>query len=185
MTSINNNNIKQEDNNHQIIIRHFKTHNNKINYKDSYDEATPYINFITKYIKKYGIKKIKIKTSPIERTLLTALVLYIKIKDIENISVSKPVIDENLVRDPLQKNKDSIIKYYKKNYKTKSRLVINITHSSTYPQVFTGLMQGMNIYNNITNIAKIHTHSLSYITDYNNKKKYGYNYKMELKHINL
>ena len=44
-------NMKSKDNvnNHHVIIRHFKTRNDKINYSRCYDEATPYIDFLKSY----------------------------------------------------------------------------------------------------------------------------------------
>lgn len=169
--------------NHHIIIRHFKTHNNKIDYTNSYKEALPYINFIKKYISKFGINEIEIRTSPLERTLITSLILYIKIKDIEGINIHKPRINKYLERDPSKERQDSILKHFKSNYKTENKLIINITHSSVYSRVFTSLMSGMSKetihLKDITNEKKIHAHSLSFLTDINNEVKYGFNLLME------
>jgi hypothetical protein len=175
-----------ELNNHQIIIRHFKTHHNKINYSNSYKEAVPYINFINKYINKYNITDIEIITSPLERTLMTSLIIYIKLCDTNNIKIHKPKISKYLERDPSKERNNSIKKYFNKNYKSAGNLVLNITHSSIYSTVFTGIISGMNDNINdkiniddIVKNKKISEHSLSFINDCNNKIKYGFNLKME------
>lgn len=172
-----------EEKNHHIIIRHFKTHNNRIDYTNSYKEANPYINFIKKYINKFGIKDIEIYTSSLERTLMTSLILYIKIKDIDGINIHKPRINKYLERDPSKQKQDLILKHFKSNYKTQNKLVINITHSSVYSRVFTSLMSGMNDENvnlkEITNDRTIYAHSLSFLTDIGSDIKYGFNLLME------
>ena len=53
------NNKKTKTGNHHIIIRHFKTKNDKINYSKCYDESKPYIKFIKSYIEKNNIKEIE------------------------------------------------------------------------------------------------------------------------------
>lgn len=173
----------KSEQNHQLIIRHFKTLNNKIDYTNSYKEAIPYINFIKKYINKFGIKEIEIRTSPLERTLITSLILYIKIKDIEGITVHKPRINKYLERDPSKKRQESINKYFKSNYKTENKLIINVTHSSVYAKVFTSLMSGMSTdeinLKDISNEKRIHAHSLSFLTDIGSDIKYGFNLLME------
>jgi hypothetical protein len=172
-----------QEQNHHIIIRHFKTHNNKIDYTNSYKESIPYINFIKKYISKFNINEIEIRTSPLERTLITSLILYIKIKDMEGINVHKPRINRYLERDPSKQRVESILKHFKSNYKTGNKLVINITHSSVYSRVFTSLMTGMSSENvnlkDISNEKKIHAHSLSFLTDTGSEIKYGFNLLME------
>lgn len=172
-----------EEKNHHIIIRHFKTYNNRIDYINSYKEAIPYINFIKKYINKFRIKDIEIYTSSLERTLITSLILYIKIKDIDGINIHKPRINKYLERDPSKQKQDLILKYFKSNYKTQNKLVINITHSSVYSKVFIALMSGMNDENvnlkEITNDRRIHAHSLSFLTDIGSDIKYGFNLLME------
>jgi len=172
-----------EENNHHIIIRHFRTHNNKIDYTNSYKEAIPYINFIKRYINKFGIKDIEIRTSPLERTLITSLILYVKFKDMEGINIHKPRINKYLERDPSKQKQDLILKHFKSNYKTQNKLVINVTHSSVYSRVFTSLMSGMNDENvnlkDITSNRKIHAHTLSFLTDIGSDIKYGFNLLME------
>ncbi len=170
--------------NHQIVIRHFKTESNeRIDYTHSYKEAEPYINFIKKYISKFGIKEIDIKTSPLERTLMTSLILYIKLSDIVGLTVHKPRIEKYLERDPSKNKLDQTFKKFKNDYKTDGKLVINITHSSVYSTVFLGLMSGMNNENtklsDITNNKKIHHHSLSFLADIDSEVKYGFNILME------
>lgn len=169
--------------NHQMVIRHFKTHHNRINYPQSYKEAIPYINFIKKYMEKFSLKEIVIKTSPIERTLMTSLILYIKLKELDIYDINKPIIDKNLERDPTKEKKDNIINHYKKNYDSGEKLVINVTHSSVYSNLFVGLMSGMNEADiklkDISDEKRIHAHSLSFLTDYKDEVKYGFNILME------
>jgi hypothetical protein len=169
--------------NHHIIIRHFKTHNNRIDYTNSYKEAIPYVNFIKKYVSKFGIKEIEIRTSPLERTLMTSLILYIKLKDTEGLNIHKPRINKYLERDPTKSKQEVLMKHFKSNYKTDNKLIISITHSSVYARIFLGLMSGMSkeIINmkDLTKEKKIHAHSLSFLTDINNEIKYGFNILMD------
>lgn len=169
--------------NHQILIRHFKTKDDKINYSKCYLESIPYIKFIKSYIDKYNIHEVEIHTSSYERTLITALILYIELSELfKNITVQKPVLNKFLDRQINSLKHPVILNNFKCNYKTKGKLFINITHSSIYIKVFSGLLLGMNEnvdINKVINDTYIHTHSLSYLSDLDKEVKYGYNFKME------
>lgn len=170
--------------NHHIIIRHFKTKDDKINYSKCYLEAIPYIKFIKSYINKYNIQEVEIYTSSYDRTLITSLILYIELNELfENIIIQKPVLNKNLDREVNSLKHQLIINNFKSNYKTKGKLHINITHSSVYLKVFSGLLMGMNDnvdINKVINDTYIHTHSLSYLSDLDKEVKYGFNIKMEV-----
>ena len=171
--------------NHHIIIRHFKTKNDKLNYSKSYNEAVPYINFLKSYIEKYNINEVIIYTSSYERTLMTSLIIYIELKEILNhkIYIQKPVLNKYLERQTNKTKHQSIVNHFKSAYNSKGVLVINITHSSIYLKVFHGLLQGMNNedldINKIVDDTHIHSHSLSFLTDISSEVKYGFNIKME------
>lgn len=180
-------NIKSNDNvnNHHIIIRHFKTKNDKINYSRCYEEATLYINFLKLYIEKYDINEIEIETSSYERTLMTSLIIYIELQEQLNnkIHIHKPKLNKYLERQTDKTKQQSILNYFKSYSNTKGKLIIKITHSSIYLKIFHGLLQGIN--NKEINIKKItdnthiHSHSLSFITDIGDEIKYAFNIKME------
>ena len=161
------------------IIRHFKTlkGTEKINYASSYSEAEPFIKKLKKLIINNNIELIKIKTSPQDRAVLTALILFIKLKDIlstDSTKIIKPEIDKYLDRDPSKNNTDKIIKYYIKYCSKKSKsdkvLVINITHSSVYQTIYKAMLDGMTNKNNELKKEKIHANSLSFIEYISNDK---------------
>ena len=169
----------------QIIIRHFKTQNNKIDYKNSYEEAKPYILFIKKYVEQNNIKEIDIYTSPQERTLITSLVIHMYLRDLKNIVIHKPRINEHLNRDPLKRKIDSLLQYFSSHIKTnENKLTINVTHSSVYSTIFVGLLCGTNNecshkYDSMYVKKKIHEHSLSWIKSNTNKNDFDFNMRME------
>lgn len=89
-TDIKNNNIKYPT--HTFLIRHFKTKNEQINYSGAYDEAQLYIDNIMKCVELNNIKHIDIFVSDTERTLLTSLVIYIKLNEaIKNLQISNNI----------------------------------------------------------------------------------------------
>ncbi len=177
-----NNNTEE---NHHIIIRHFKTKNDKIDYTKCYDEAIPYIKFIKAYIEKNNITEIEFNTSLYDRTLMTSLILFIELSDSvgNNYDITKPVVSKYLERQTNHLKQQNVVNHFKSKYKTKGKLIISVTHSSIYLKVFTGLITGMNGDKvDIDSIAKekhIHSHSLSYLTDKGDEVKYGFNIKME------
>ncbi len=177
-----NNNTEE---NHHIIIRHFKTKNDKIDYTKCYDEAIPYIKFIKAYIEKNNITEIEFNTSLYDRTLMTSLILFIELSDSvgNNYDITKPVASKYLERQTNHLKQQGVVNHFKSKYKTKGKLIISVTHSSIYLKVFTGLITGMNGDKvDIDSIAKekhIHSHSLSYLTDKGDEVKYGFNIKME------
>ncbi len=173
---------------YQIVIRHFKTYRNKINYKNNYDEARPYVSMIKKYIDMNGIKEIFIYTSPQERTIITSLVLHMYLRDFQNVTVHKPKINDNLDRDPNKKNISGIYNYfynYSKNHSSQNKkLFIHVTHSSVYSAVFLGLLCGTNnecpnSLEHLVNNKRIHSHSISWIKYFNGKMDFDFNIKME------
>lgn len=167
---------------HHILIRHFKTKNEQIDYNNSYDEAEPYVKFILNYVKKYHINEISILSSSAERTLLTGLVLFIKLEQdqhLKNIIIEKPKIDEKLFRDPTHSNVENTQDYYK-NYSdfSNNKLIIHITHSSVYRVIFEGILStfedNQEVIKKITRERRIHSNSLSYINNIKkNNKKYN------------
>ena len=171
--------------NHHIIIRHFKTKNDKIDYTKCYDEAIPYIKFIKAYIEKNNITEIEFNTSTYDRTLMTSLILFIELSDSldHNYNITKPVSNKYLERQTNHMKQQSIVNHFKSKYKTKGKLIISVTHSSIYLKVFTGLIIGMNEsdvdIDSIIEEKHIHSHSLSYLTDRGDEVKYGFNIKME------
>ena len=171
--------------NHHIIIRHFKTKNDKIDYTKCYNEAIPFIKFIKAYIDKNNIKEIEFNTSIYDRTLMTALILFIELSDSlgHNYYIKKPVSSKYLERQTNQMKQQVIVNHFKSKYKTKGKLIISVTHSSIYLKVFTGLIIGMNEDDvDIDSIAQekhIHSYSLSYLTDKGDEVKYGFNIKMD------
>ncbi len=174
----------QETNNHHIIIRHFKTKNDKIDYNKCYDEAKPYVKFIKTYVEKYGIYEIELRTSSYERTLMTSLIIYITLKDyLPHLVIEKPKIYKYLERQTNKLKQKEVINHFKKHNLTNNKLVINITHSSIYLKVFTGLIMGLSEENididKLIQERHIHSHSLSYLTDINDEVKYSFNIKME------
>ncbi len=171
--------------NHHIIIRHFKTKNDKIDYTKCYEEAIPYIKFIKSYIEKNNITEIEFNTSIYDRTLMTSLILFIELSESvgDKYYIKKPVVSKYLERQTNHIKQQNVINYFKSKYKTKGKLIISITHSSIYLKVFTGLIIGMNNDNvdidTIVQEKHIHSHSLSYLTDKGDEVKYGFNIKME------
>jgi hypothetical protein len=171
--------------NHHIIIRHFKTKNDKIDYTKCYEEAIPYIKFIKAYIEKNNITEIEFNTSTYDRTLMTSLILFIELSYSlgNNYNIAKPIVNKYLERQTNHMKQQVVVNHFKSKYKTKGKLIISVTHSSIYLKVFTGLIIGMNEGDvDIDSIAEekhIHSHSLSYLTDGGDEVKYGFNIKME------
>lgn len=172
---------------HNILIRHFKTKDESIDYANSYNEASLYIKFITKYMKKYKLTKINMYTSSTERTLLTSLILYICLyeKSDNNFIINKPIIDVKLYRDPTRERREEISRYYKNFHSDNKTLNIHVTHSSTYKSIFIGLLENIisnqNEIKSITEESKIHSNTLSYVNDISNKHKYAFNISLSRK----
>lgn len=180
-------------NQHIFLIRHFKTNcEERINYSNSYDEAKLYIDEIVKCIKKYHIKKINMYVSDVDRTLLTSLIIHIKLCDIINtngydVTINKPEVDDYLFRDPRRERCSYITDYFKnKNKRCKDKnaehtMVINVTHSSCYRSIYKGYLQGIfkdsYLIEDIIKDARINSNGMSYITNFS-KNKYYYNRKM-------
>lgn len=194
-----------------ILIRHFKTFydsnkNEKIDYEDSFDYATLFINKIKEHIDKYeNIKKIKFISSNQDRTLMTSLVISSKIKsDILNnkfkkIKIYDPKINDMVDRDPNKKNKEKMSKYFNKKIKKfdQDTLYIIISHSSVIYNLFNCILEscsGINLnnhnpnnnnqYNNqhnnqYNNHLHIHSFSISWIFKYNNIVDYELNQKIK------
>ena len=170
-----------------IIIRHFKTSHNKINYENCYKEAGPYIEFINKYIKDHDINEIYIYTSAQDRTFITGLVICaeLQLHKSNNIFISNPIINKNIDRDPFKKHKKSIAKYFSTNVKkycnndNSNKLIIYVTHSSVYYTIFKSIVDTLKNKDSI-NISsrRIHYNSLSYISKNDKKIKYEFNLEM-------
>ena len=174
-----------------IIIRHFKTVNDKKNkeekiiYKDAFEQSKPFIKFIKKYVDKYNkINKIKFISSPQDRTIMTGLIISTILKSdiienrIKKIIIEDPIIEEVIDRDPHKKKhiitckvlKEQISKEYDEN-----TLYIFITHSSLIYNTFSCLLNSY-LKDKIEFFAeKIHSYSLSYIIKSNNKISYEFN----------
>lgn len=173
-----------------IIIRHFKTTNNKnkeekIIYEDAFDQAKPFINFINKYINKYDkIDKIKFISSPQDRTIITGLIISSILKSdiienkIKKIIIEDPIIEEVIDRDPHKKKHITTCKVLSKKISEEydeNTLYIFITHSSLIYNTFSCLLNS-HLKNKLDNFAeKIHSYSLSYIVKRNNKITYEFN----------
>lgn len=172
---------------HIIILRHFKTKNNKVNYDNSYEESEAYIKFIYSYIKKHKIKNIIFECSPQDRTWITCLTLYTILRTKSNeYSMELPTVNEILDRDPQKIKKGLINNYYvdkKKQKNDDKTLIIYGTHSSVYQTIFNSVISQ---YSNSTKIRneKIHSNSLSFITINKASIQYGFNLNMKKKSEN-
>jgi hypothetical protein len=162
---------------HIFIIRHFETDNNeKINYQNSIKEVVSFIKVINEYIKKFNINEIDIITSPQDRTLITGLILSNYLKDINNIKVNSPTIDNIIDRDPKKKRREEIkhhFKHTKSIYKNKT-IIIYVTHSSVYYTIFESILKNIGV-KTINESNKIHKYSLSYINKNNKNVEYLFN----------
>lgn len=167
-----------------IIIRHFKTCNERINYEESLIISDNFIKKIIEHMEYNNINDIIIYTSDTDRTIVTALILVVKLKDY-NINVKFPQIENNLNRDPFHERIE-ITQNYFDNFKfDNNKLVIFITHSSVYEYLYKILLLKLsnkilkdNIFDLKKNNTRIFSYSMSYINLKNDKLKSKFNIDM-------
>jgi hypothetical protein len=177
-------------NKYLIIIRHFETHKNseKIKFNESFAKSQLFINYITKFVKKYSdIKKIKFYTTNYERTITTSLILSSNLKNeiinntLSNLQIFEPEINNILDRDPKKIKKDDTCKNFKNNIEKNmddDTLYIYITHSSVIYNLFECIinMVANKKFNNP--VKRIYNYSISSLVKYNDKIKYNFNKKI-------
>lgn len=172
---------------HLLLIRHFRTDSdNKIDYVNSPKEAEPYIHFIIEYIKSNNIELVEIFSSPQDRTFLTSIILSNILKDskdLNKIQINYPLINKMIDRDPSKERVEDTQKYFKKilknnNFYIKNKLVIYITHSSIYYNIFKSIIDLLSGNNKLDIKQRIHRNSLSWIRFIDKKLKYNFNIQM-------
>jgi len=177
-----------------MLIRHFETFQNskkieKIKFKDSFDKAISFTNFIESYIKKYPqIKKIKFYTSEHERTMMTSLILSSSIKSemlknkFLNIQVIDPVLHDMIDRDPKKQKTQSTCVFFEKKLEESFKedtLYIHITHSSIIYNLFKCILEYLLDIKMKDFKERIHNHSISSIAKIDDKVSYIFNKKID------
>lgn len=134
-----------------FVVRHLSTVDERINYDKSYKEIRSTVKSIRKVAKDYNVEDIKIYTSSEDRTLLTSLILYIKLKEkMPEVKIRKPELNSMIERDPKRSRSESIKKYFKEKNKFKDskkspKIIIYVTHSSCYRNICRGLILGITV----------------------------------------
>ena len=148
-----------------MIIRHFKTEKDeRINYNKSQEYIKYFIKIIKSYILDNKTKKIKIYTSDCDRTIITSLLIYIKLKDELNISILSPNTDIMLNRDPNKKKYPEIKKYFNDYVFNENELIIFFTHSSIYTHLLNSILENkIDNFKHICNKKRVHSFSISHI----------------------
>jgi len=172
-----------------LILRHFKTEGKhqeeKIIYKDAFEQAKPFIQFIKKYIEKYNnVNRIVFVSSPQERTIMTGLILSSILKGeiieqkMKKIDIIDPVIDKAIDRDPHKKKHVKTCKILKQKINNEYKeddLYIFVTHSSLIYNTFKCLLNNFAKTEKDDFSERIHSFSVSSITKVNNRLTYEFN----------